>query len=243
MKGAVWVMVVAITVWPILQGCADKEAMTEYYQVEAARTAAIVASIESQQKANSHNRTLQMQSFSTAATTAAVTDSPVDDALLAFAWGYALGTPQHIEIPKLQPIKAPDSSADMIRAWTPIVGMAMPFLYPLAYGWASGSGGTSISADNGANVMVDSGNPGSYNSAGGDLASTPTTTDSFNVENCDGCDSGGTEGGPGTDVDPTNPIVGGETCDVTGGYLGPDGRIYADPGFTCSCGSRAEGAC
>ena len=36
---------------------------------------------------------------------------------------------------------------------------------------------------------------------------------------------------------------GGPTCEETGGYLGADGRLYANPDFTCSCRSRSEGKC
>ena len=206
----------------ILIGCADKEQMAQYYRVEEARTDAIIKSIESQSRNNSDARMMQMQSFSTAATNASLTPSPVDDALLAFAWGYQMGQPMNIEIPRLQPIVAPDKSSDLVRAWTPLIGMAVPFLYPLAYGWANNNAGTRISADNGASVLLDSGNAGSYNRAGGDMTyeliqeDYATVNSGEDVSNdCPGCDT-------------TNP------CEID-----PNG--FACPG--CSCGSFEEGAC
>ena len=213
----------------ILIGCADKEAMDQYYQVEAARTQAIIDSIESQTKSNAQGRVLQMQTFSNAATNAAATESPVDDALLAFAWGYQLGQPQNVEIPKLQPIKAPDSSADLVRAWTPIIGMAVPFLWAIPFANNSGSG-TTISADNGATVALDSGNAGSYNTAGEYMTTTIDTSGQQGVGNqgLDNCASGECEeegGGVG--------IAGGECV------LDPDGLACEG----CSCSSLEAGDC
>jgi hypothetical protein len=240
MKWITWTVLLSFV--SALCGCASNEHMTDYYAVEQSRTEAIIASIN-QQAADRGQRNLQMmQSYSTSIAAAATTPSAADDVAIALAWGYQMGSPDNIEIPRLSPIKAPPTNVDYIRAWSPIIGMAIPFLYPLFWGGGtSGSGsGNSYSADNGGSIILDSGNPGSYNSVGGDYANTITQSDYRLVENCDGC---GSDGGPGTDVDPINPIVGGDTCDVSGGYLGPDGRIYADPGFTCSCGSRAEGKC
>jgi len=170
-----------------------------------------------------------MQSFSTAATTAAVTESPVDDALLAFAWGYQMGQPMQIEIPKLTPIKAPDSSADLVRAWTPLIGMAMPFLYPLAYGWASGSGGTKYSTGDGGTIAVQSGNAGSYNASQGDMATTIDNTGNLGINNSqDNC--------------------AGEECEEPGGIIGIEGTTCEEfpDGLACegcSCTSLLEGVC
>ena len=206
----------------ILIGCADKEQMAQYYRVEQARTEALINSIEKQAQSNQQARTSQMVSFSTAATNAAGTASPVDDALLAFAWGYQMGQPMSIEQPRLQPIVAPDRSSDLVRAWTPIIGMAVPFLYPLAYGWSNSSAGTKISADNGASVLLDSGNAGSYNTAGNDMTYELIQEDYANVNSgedvsndCPGCDE--------VDVCETNP------------------EGFACPG--CSCSSLEAGDC
>lgn len=176
-----------------------------------------------------------MQTFSTAATTAAVTASPVDDALLAFAWGFQMGQPQRIEIPKLQPIVAPDKTSDLWRSVTPVLGMIMPFLYPLAYGWAaSGSGsGTKVSADNGAQVILDSGNPGSYNKVGGDYALQNSQSDYSLIrdgDNCADCGEDGLEDVPEV-CDPNNP---------PGGFS-PSGTPLQCEG--CSCSSYAAGEC
>ena len=207
----------------ILAGCADKEQMAQYYQVEQARTEALINSIEKQAQSNQQARTQQMVMFSRAATNASTTESPVDDALLAFAWGFQMGQPMSIEQPRLQPIVAPDRSSDLVRAWTPVLGMALPFLYPLAWGWSNNnSSGTRISADNGASVLLDSGNSGSYNAAGGDMTyeliqdDYATVNSGEDVSNdCPGCD----------EVDP---------CEIN-----PEG--FACPG--CSCSSLEEGNC
>ena len=229
-----------------LIGCADKEQLSQYYAVEERRTQAIIDSIEIQSQNHANARMMQMQSFSSAATNAAATESPVDDALLAFAWGYQMGQPQKIEIPKLQPIKAPDSSADLVRAWTPLVGLAMPFLYPLAYGWASGESGTRISADNGSTVALDSGNAGSYNRAGYDMTTSIENPGNLGVGNvqssCEGeeCFEG---------ADPQQLPIDGE-CDAAfisdcqanppAGLSNAGTPLYL-PG--CSCNSYCAGEC
>lgn len=236
-KIVVWLVVMAF----LGAGCASKEQWADYHSSIDKQTAALLKFSEAQANAKAKARAEMMVHYSTAMTTAAVTPSPTDDTLLAFAWGVQVATPDPIVQPSLPKVVPPDKTSDLWRAATPFVGMVMPFLYAIPWANNSGSGGTTIAADNGASVNLHSGNPGSYNTAGGDLSSTSTMSDAFKVENCDGCDTG--EGGPGTDVDPTNPIEGGETCEESGGYLGPDGRIYADPGFTCSCGSRAGGVC
>ena len=214
-------------------GCADKEMMQQYYSVEQSRTEMIIKSVERQSSMNATNRMLQMQTFSNAATTAAVTDSPVDDALLAFAWGFQMGQPQKVEIPKLQPIVAPDKTSDLWRSVTPVLGMIMPFLYPLAYGWASsGSGsGTKVSADNGASVVLDSGNPGSYNSVGGDYQLQNSQSDYSIIRDGDNCADCG---------DDLEDVP--ETCaDNPPGGFSPSGTPLQCEG--CSCGSFANGEC
>ncbi len=228
-----------------LIGCADKEQLAQYYAVEERRTQAIIDSIEIQSNNHQQARMHQMQSFSSAATNAAATESPVDDALLAFAWGYQMGQPQKIEIPKLQPIKAPDSSADLVRAWTPLVGLAMPFLYPLAYGWASSDAGTRISADNGATVSLDSGNTGAYNRAGGDMTTTIDNTGNQGILNSQETgilpeeeeDGPGSEGGP---EDCDTEFISSCQANPPAGYSDAGTPLYL-PG--CSCTSYCNGEC
>ena len=231
----------------VLAGCADKEQLAQYYAVEERRTQAIIDSIEIQSRNNADARVQQMQMFSAAATQAATTESPVDDSLLAFAWGYQMGQPMKVETPRLQPIKAPDSSADLVRAWTPLVGLAVPFLYPLAYGWAaSGSSGTRVSADNGATVSLDSGNTGSYNRAGYDMTTTIDNTGNQGILNSQStCE--GEECFEGRDPQQL-PIEGEcgpgdlETCISTApaGFT-PAGTPLYLPG--CSCNSWCAGEC
>ena len=124
-------------------------------------------------------------------TAAAITDSPTDDAMIAMAWGYQMGSPDNIQIPKLQPIKAPPTNVDYIRAWTPVAALALPFLY--SFGWGqgtSGSGsGNSYSADNGGSIVLDSGNPGSYNTVGNNYDFQNTASDYSLIRN-DSCSDG-----------------------------------------------------
>lgn len=238
MRWITWVTIVAFTVGPILAGCADKEMQHKYYDVELQRSQMLADVVQQQAQANQTLRVSQMTAFSSAASAAAMTEDNVDDAMIAMAWGYQLGQPMTIEIPKLQPLKAPETNADLVRAWTPIVGMAMPFLYPLAYGWASGSGGTKYSTGDGGTIAVQSGNAGSYNTAQGDMATTITNQGNLGInnsqDNCAGEECEDEVGG----LTPDDI----ETCetDPPGGFS-PSGTPLLCEG--CSCGSAAAGEC
>lgn len=239
-KKFTWIVLLSFVA--AVSGCADKEVQQQYYDLEAERTRLVIESINSQTADRAHSQTLMMQSFSTSMTAAAITPSPTDDAMIAMAWGYQMGAPNNIQIPKLQPIKAPPTNVEYIRAWTPLAALAVPFLS----GWlwnngTSGSGSSnSYSADNGGSIILDSGNPGSYNSVGGDYNQTTQQSDYALVNNveCADCD-GEEDGGAGIEGG------GGETCEeLGGGYQNPvTGKFYTDETQTCSCGSRAAGEC
>ena len=165
-------VIIWLTILLFVSACADSEHMTQYYQLEQARTDALIASMESQNVELSKSRTLAMTSYTTAISRASVTPSPSDDVAIALAWGYYMGAPQQVKVPNLQPVKAPPTNVEYIRAWSPIIGMAIPLLWGAVWsGNNSGSGGNSYAADNGGSIVLDSGNPGSYNSVGGDYAS------------------------------------------------------------------------
>ena len=240
-KGIVMLMCVAL----MLAGCADKEHWASYYAQDEKRTDAIIEALKAQQNENRRSRGDMMAKYSAAMTAAAKTPSTTDDAVMAFAWGWATGQKDEIVIPKLSPLKPPDNTSDIWTSIVPVLSLAAPFLYPLTYG--VGGSGNSYSASDNAKINIQSENSGSLNSARGDQTLTATDNRIQYERDCIDCeDSGGaigTETFPG-EIDPENPIEpGGETCETTGGFLGPDGRIYADPGFTCSCGSRAAGNC
>ena len=257
-----------------LMGCAaSQEEVMSYHQTTQWTNEAILESVKEQAKDNGAARTQSMVHFSAAMTEASKTEDPTDNAVIAFAWGFATATPHTIEVPKLQYPTKPDSSVDALRAWTPIVGMAIPLLSPFLYGWASDNDGASqsIVADNGGTVVLESGNAGAYKSTiGGDNNANTTQSDWRIIDQNNGSSGSEVDGecpaglvlrlSTGSCITPECEAIidaggsdscdggvgiagGGETCDVTGGYLGPDGRIYADPGFTCSCSSRAAGNC
>lgn len=147
----------------VLAGCANKEDMAKYYDIQQQRTAAIIKSIEAQASANRAQRSQEMSFFSNATVAATRTADPTDDALIAFAWGYRMGQPMDIEMPQLPHLEAPPTNVDYVRAWTPLAAMAVPFLYPLAYGWG-GDSASKISASDQATINIESGNAGAYNS-------------------------------------------------------------------------------
>ena len=226
-KKLTWIVLLSFVA--AVSGCADKEVQQQYYDLEAERTRLVIESINSQTADRAHSQTLMMQSFSTSMTAAAITPSPTDDAMIAMAWGYQMGAPNNIQIPKLQPIKAPPTNVEYIRAWTPLAALAVPFLS----GWlwnngTSGSGSSnSYSADNGGSIILDSGNPGSYNSVGGDYNQSTQQSDYALVNNveCADCDEeGGEVGGQGIETCPDTPTVG-KACEG------------------CSCDSLAAGEC
>jgi len=253
----------------ILGGCAATEhEISSYHSTVAQTNTQVLKIVERQTDAARDRRANEMVYFSQAMVSAASTENPTDDAVIAFAWGFTSGRADVMEIPSLQYPAAPVTDVDRVKAWTPMVGMALPFLHPLLYG-GSGNSGTEIVATDQATIMLDSGNAGSYNKVSGgpvlyDANGNPIVPentgpgvgnaqvinkhDDLILYNEGGGDLNGQllgyNGGPEqlpTDPEPTEP--GGETCESTGGYLSPNGRVYADPNFTCSCGSRLAGDC
>lgn len=235
-----WTVLVAFI--SMAAGCADNEHMTQYYNLEQARTEALIESMEKQSSENAKSRALAMQTYSKAMSSAAITADNSDDVAVALAWGYYMGAPQQVNVPKLSPVKAPPTNVDYIRAWSPIIGMTIPLLWGAVWsGGTSGSGsGNSYSADNGGSIVLDSGNPGSYNSIGGDQGLTVTQSDYSLIRN-DSCADGdcGEDGGE----------VGGQTLPAdfectTDGYLNTvTGKWYTSASQTCSCGSYEAGVC
>ena len=228
----IWMMVLLF-----VSACADADHMTQYYQLEQARTDALIASMESQNVELSKSRTLAMTSYTTAISRASVTPSPSDDVAIALAWGYYMGAPQQVKVPNLQPVKAPPTNVEYIRAWSPIIGMAIPLLWGAVWN-AGSSSGTTISAAEGSNVILDSGNPGSYNSVGGDYGMDLIQTDySLVNQNNDNCATG--------ECDENGGIIlpkGGD-CSL-GGVIDPaTGKAYTDSSYTCSCSSFEAGEC
>jgi len=286
-------LVMLLTLSLTFMGCAaSQEEVLSYHKSVQETNMAIVASIEKQAEDNKRLKTEEMEAFSRSMAQASLTPDPTDNAVIAFAWGFASGQKRSIEIPGLQYPRSPVTSVDALKAWTPIVGMAVPLVTPLLYGYGafgsgSGSGAQDIVATDNATIYLDSGNTNSQNavrdgstfSAEGSStvnqhddytggASGPSVTplgadgecpfgyslrestgECITVE-CEAWIDGGSVGvQPGSCGDVVAPVlapeqpIAGDTCDVTGGYLGLDGRLYADPSFTCSCGSRSAGNC
>jgi hypothetical protein len=220
-RAIVWIMVLLF-----VNACADSEHMTQYYQLEQARTDALIASMERQSADISHNKTLAMGTYSSAISAAAITQSPSDDIAIALAWGYFMGAPQRVNVPNLQPVKAPPTNVEYIRAWSPIIGMAVPLLWGAVWN-AGSSSGTSISANDGSNIVFDSGNAGSYNTAGYDMMTEIGVDGSSNLgvlNNSAPLDLEVDVDGAGTD----------STCDIN-----PDGLACEG----CSCSSLLAGDC
>lgn len=212
--------------------------MSEYYNVERARTEAIIESIQEQSAANAAMRVEQMKAFSRSSVLAAQTEGGEDDVAIAMMTGFMMAQPNGIELPKLPPIKAPEQGSDIVRAWTPLVGMAIPFLYPLLYN-SSNSGGTRVTADNGGTVLMDSANTASYNRSSGDMM-TDLAQNGINGANNDSCADCGDE---------VEGEAGGQTLPedfecTTDGYLNTvTGKWYTSAAQTCSCGSYEAGEC
>lgn len=239
-QGTAWLAIILMLVF-VVSGCGPTAQETSaYYTQLGKQTEAIIATIERQGAENKINRIQMMRHYSDSMNAASMTQVVSDDAVVAFAWGYQMGQPTKIEIPNLPKIAAPETSSEKVRAWTPIVGMAVPFLYPLAYGYASGDGGTTIKADNGSRVVVDSQNAGSYNKAGG--AQSIDTTQTNDNGTCDDCDEdSGLEVNP-VDVDPEDPEEAPASCGTSGGWYN-NGTWWLSEGSTCSCASREAGRC
>ena len=137
-RAITWILLVSFVV--AVSGCASKEVQQQYYDLEAERTRLVIDSINAQTANKAIRHTSMMSTFSSSMSAAALTPSPTDDAMIAMAWGYQMGSPDNIQIPKLQPIKAPPTNVDYIRAWTPVAALALPFLYTL--GWGGGTSGS-----------------------------------------------------------------------------------------------------
>ena len=218
----------------LVAGCAaTTEEKQAYSNSVDLQTRAIIATVEKQGEANRTQESQMMQFFANASSNAARTASDADDVLVAFAWGYRMGTPTKIEIPTLPTIRPPTTDVDRIRAWTPIMAMAVPFLYPLAYVWANNSDKNEqnyVATDNG-RINVASQNPGSNNVAGHDVT---TFTDPDNTSLGMGGD------GLQTNAEKNRAPVecGGATAAVFG-----DGVWWANKVNGCSCDSRVLGDC
>lgn len=213
----------------VVSGCADQKHWDSYYSALSAQTTAIVSSIQSQGQANRDTRTQQMNYFGAATVNAAKTTSSTDDVMVAFAWGYNMAQAQVIEVPKLPTLAAPDKHSDIVRAWTPLAGIAAPFLYPLSYGLggANTSGDTAqvYNVEGGGDLVLNSQNTGSQNSKS--VVTSGAYTNSFKkeetcTENC------------GDDGVSVNPTVG-----ETGYECQPNEMVSP----TCSCLSRQAGIC
>lgn len=211
-----------------LSGCADNEL---YYQQIDSANKLLVQSLETQRYDNQQNRTAMMKYYSSAMVDAAKTPDPTDNAVISFAWGFQAGTPDQIVTPKLQQVRAPRDGVDYMNAALPWFGM----LYPLFYSWGNDSDkGTSIKADNGSTVSLDSGNAGSYNTAGTTMALETTLDNSINTDNCATGDCG--TDGPGAEGDPTNPIEGGTIDDCIAnppGGLSSSGKPMYNATYSC----------
>ena len=177
--------IVLLIVALALGGCAaSKEEVMSYHNTMEMTNDAIILSVQEQAKDNTLARAQSMVHFSTAMTEAAKTEDPTDNAVIAFAWGFVTATPHNIEVPKLQYPARPDSSVDALRAWTPIIGMAVPLVTPFLYGWATDNNGTSqsIAADNGSTIVLESGNAGAYKSSvGGDNVFTDVNQEDWRI--------------------------------------------------------------
>ena len=236
---------VAAIVALLLGGCAaTQQEMADYYDTINTGNRAIIASIEKQGDLNRIARTQQMTHFSSAMSSAAATPSLTDDVTIAFAWGYLSGQPLDIEVPDIKFPAKPVTDVDRVRAWTPVIGMAVPFLYPLVYNYANdGSGsGTTIRATDDATVLVGSQNPGSYNKVGGDYANSSSTLNSTCVTG--DCAEEPVEGEEGE----VNPLTGEPTqlptecSDYPDAFYG-SGTWWINSDATCSCESREAGRC
>ena len=225
--GKRWVVLLVIVLF--VSACADPKMQEKYYNVELSRTQAIIDSITAQSANQQANLAMSMTAYSSSITSAALTPSPGDDIAIAMAWGFMLGRPQQIQVPTLPPLAKPETNSDMIRAWTPLIGMALPFLYPLVWNSSGGGGGsgTKISADNGSKVILDSGNPGSYNKVGGDYSLTNTQSDYSLIRDGDNC----ADCGPGEGEDPPEDFVCADYPEV--------GKQCEN----CSCKSFQAGVC
>jgi len=239
-----WVIIVMF----MSAGCASEKAWTDYHQSVDKQTDALLQFAKEQEIRKAAARTAMMQHYTVGMNRAAVTPSPSDDTLLAFAWGVAVATPDDYSVPKLPTITPPDKTSDLWRAATPVLAMAVPFLYLAADGWG-GNNGASYTATDNAKINISSENAGSLNTAGNDQ--TLTVTDNRNQLENDCIDCGDGQGGASA-----TPLSGegGEEGEVpeypedfectTDGYLNTvSGKWYTNAAQTCSCGSWSAGEC
>lgn len=224
-KIIIWLFVLVLITMP---GCASKEEWSEYHDRMENRDQAIIKSLEDQIDDRNTRRVQAMSTYSMGMSKAATTDVATDDVIMAMAWGYYMGTPQTIVMPELPPMKAPDTSSDLIRAWTPVIGMATPFLHPLTsvFGW-SDSGMVTYSASDQATINVESGNSGSKNSNEGGSQTISGSTAS-QEQNDLYLSDGASATTRGADLD--------QSC-----YVDETGKSMWSP--TCSCESHEAGQC
>lgn len=191
-------------------GCAKQQAKYQDTIVQINELA--IVSVQEQAQANSDRRTQGMRFFSQAMTEASKTEDPTDNVVIAFAWGFQSGTPDKIEMPKLQFPAKPSDGVDYMRAGVPYFNIIWPWLWG-AYGNNSNNSGQRITATDNATVMLESGNAGSFNTAtdqatidaGG--GSVINQHDDFVFEaGGDINGSAGGTGGLGAEGDPVNPI-------------------------------------
>ena len=239
-KYTTWLAIILMLLAPM--GCASEKAWTDYHSSIDRQTDALLEFARQKGIRESSARAQMMQTYSTSMSRAATTPGATDDVLLAFAWGVEIATPRTTALPKLPTITPPDKSSDLVRAWTPMVALATPFLYPLAYGWSQGSGGTTIKADNGARVVTDSQNAGSYNKAGNNM--TNSALQDNNNGSCEGCDDGASVNPVTADPDdPDSPTQLPTECADYPDSIFASGTWWINSNATCSCESRAAGRC
>ena len=229
-----------VCVMTLMSCAASKEEVLSYHKTIETSNQLIIETVQTQANHNAQRRMDSMVHFSRAMTEAAKTDDPSDNATIAFAWGFVTAQPDTIEQPKISFPAAPVTSVDALRAWTPIVGMAVPLVTPFLYGWASGNDGTSqsIAADNGSTIVLESGNAGAYKSSvgGNSVVSELNQEDWRIVDNSTHEGGVGTElpgGGVGVEGGGTDMILSECLANPPGGYKGDTPMLTA----TMSCRS------
>lgn len=215
-------MVMLLTLSLTFMGCAASDQKVQSYHDNIRITnLQIVESVNKQSAEIRAADRASMVYFSQAMTEAAKTADPSDNAVIAFAWGFVSAQPKSIEVPSLQYPRAPVTDVDRVKAWTPIVGMAVPLVTPLLYGYgafgSSGDGSTQdIVATDNATIYLDSGNTNSQNAVRGG-----STFDGSNANTTNQHDD---YSGEGTGLSASPVSAEGECA---------EGMIYRDSTGTC----------
>ena len=166
MKTLIKILLLA-SVMTLMSCAASKEEVASYHESVKVANLQVIETVQVQANHNAQRRLDSMVFFSKAMTEAAKTPDPSDNATIAFAWGFVTAQPDKIEMPSLQYPRAPVTSVDALKAWTPIVGMTIPLIQPLLYGYGAfgdgGSGAQDIVATDNATIYLDSGNTNSQN--------------------------------------------------------------------------------